>query len=382
LTKKEVLEELSKRLAKDFTYNSGKIMGSMCTKPHPLAVKVYTKYIEKNLGDPGLFPATVEIEKEVIRMIGKIVSNPNAYGHIVSGGAEANILGLWVARNSSKKTKPEVIAPTTAHFSFEKAANLLQFKIVYVNVDENFQVKVEEVEKAISKNTMAIVGVAGSTGLGTVDPIPQLSEIALQKGVYLHVDAAFGGFVIPFLKDLGYKIPDFDFKLPGVMSITIDPHKMGMAPIPAGGIIFRDKSLVKGFGLKIPYLAGGETVSDTLVGTRSGASVCAVWALLKSLNYEGYKKTVQRCMRLTEVLAEGIQRISGVDLVVKPTINVIGIKSEMINVQLIANELRNMGWAISLFNDYIRIVVMPHVTLSSVENFLEDLRKVMGKLSR
>lgn len=375
------MKELKTRLQQGNTYASGRILSSMCTKPHSFAKKVYMRCFEKNLGDPGLFPATAEMEREAIRMLGSLLSNPNVCGCIVSGGTEANILALWAARNLTMKRHREVVLPVSAHFSFDKAADLLGLELIKVRLNERFQADVKAVEKAITPKTVAIVGVAGSTSLGIVDPIPELSEIALAHNIYFHVDAAFGGFVLPFLKELGVYVPDFDFRLPGVCSITIDPHKMGFAPIPAGGILFREASMMKAISTRIPYLAGGEAEQATIVGTRPGASAVAVWALLKHFGREGYKAVIERCMRLTWRLAEGVKEINGVSLVVHPTLNIVGIKSDIIDVRLITRELRRKGWAISLFPGYIQVIVMPHIKLSHIEGFLKDFRTIVKELS-
>ena len=253
-------------------------------------------------------------------------------------------------------------------------------KIVKVGLNSRFQVDVEAVEKAVNSNTIAIVGLAGTTGLGVVDPISQLSEIAVRKNLYLHLDAAFGGFVLPFLKELGFSVPDFDFSLPGVRSITIDPHKMGLAPIPAGGILFRNEKLRKAVAWSVSYLAGGESEQATIVGTRSGASVIAVWALLKHLGTAGYKRIVRSCMRLTWKLAGEIQKINGLDIMTEPVMNIVGIKSEVFDIRRIAKELRLRKWAVSLFPNHIRIVVMPHVHKQHIEEFLEDLKDIVTEL--
>ena len=379
LPKDAVLKELETKLQPDLTYSCGKILGSMCTQPSSFAKQVYLQYLETNLGDPGLFPATAELEKEVIGMLGRMLSSDNASGNIVSGGTEANILAMWAARNLAQKKRNEVIVPVSAHYSFDKAADLLNLKLIKVNLDSNYQMDINEVKKAITPNTVAIVGVAGTTGLGVVDPIPELSEIALDKNIYLHVDAAFGGFVLPFLRNLGYNSTEFDFRLPGVCSITIDPHKMGLAPIPAGGILFRDESLKKAVTLNVSYLAGGHTEQSTVIGTRLGASSIAVWALLMNLGKEGYTQVVRCCLNLTDQLVKGIEQIDGADVVTKPVINVVGIKSDVIDVRVIAQELRQRGWAISLFSNYLRLVVMPHVTSSHIECFLKDLKQIMEK---
>ncbi len=371
---------LEAKLQRDLNYSSGKILCSMCTNPNSFAKQIYQKYLEKNLGDPSLFPASAELEQETVHMLGSLLSNPKASGSIVSGGTEANIIALWTARNLAKKEGGEVIVPFSAHHSFDKASDLLNLKLIKVKLNRRYQMDVKAAEKTITSKTVAIVGVAGTTGLGTVDPIRELSEIALAQNIYLHVDAAFGGFVLPFLEELGYKALDFDFRLPGVCSITIDPHKMGLAPIPAGGILFRDAGMTTAISTKVPYLTGGETEQSTLLGTRSGASAIAVWALLMNLGRAGYRTVVERCLKLTWKLVEGIQQIDGLDIVTKPTLNVIGIKSETIDVRLIFERLRKRGWAVSLFPGYIRIVIMPHTKPSHTKNFLEDLKRILEAL--
>ncbi len=380
LPKNTIVNELEAKLQRDLTYSSGKILCSMCSNPHSFAKQIYRKYLEKNLGDPSLFPASAELEKETIGMLGSLLSNPNACGSIVSGGTEANITALWAARNLAKRERGEIIAPVSAHYSFEKAADLLNLKLIKVKLNRRFQMDVKAAEKSITSKTVAIVGLAGSTGLGVVDPIRELSEIASEQNVYLHVDAAFGGFVLPFLKELGYKPLEFDFSLPRVCSVTIDPHKMGLAPIPAGGILFRDAKMCEAASINVPYLTGGEMNQSTLLGTRSGASAVAVWALLKHLGRAGYAAVVERCLGLTWKLVEGIQRIDGLDIVTEPTMNVVGVKSDTVDVSLVFQELRKCGWAVSLFHNYLRIVVMPHTKPSHIKRFLEEIQRILENL--
>jgi tyrosine decarboxylase/aspartate 1-decarboxylase len=380
LPQNTIRSQLEAKLRKDFSYSSGKILCSMCTNPHSFAKQIYQKYLEKNLGDPSLFLASTELEQETVSMLGSLLSNPEASGSIVSGGTEANIIALWAARNLAKKERGEVIVPISAHHSFDKASDLLNLKLIKVRLNSRFQMYAKAAEKAVTSKTVAIVGVAGSTGLGVVDPLGELSEVASANNVYLHVDAAFGGFVLPFLKELGYEPLDFDFSLPSVSSITVDPHKMGLAPIPAGGILFRDASISEAISMKVPYLSG-ETKESTLLGTRSGASAVAVWALLMHMGRAGYTAVVDRCLKLTWKLAEEIQRTDGVDVVTEPTLNVVGVKSDRIDVHLIFQELRKRGWAVSLFSDYLRIVIMPHTKPSHIKRLLEDLQMIIENLN-
>ncbi|WP_087036496.1 tyrosine decarboxylase MfnA [Thermococcus litoralis] len=378
MSEEEVLAELEERLKIDLTFNSGKILGSMCTYPHPLAQKIIQKYIDRNLGDPGLHKGSKKIEEEAVRMLGELLHLKKAYGNIVSGGTEANILAVRAFRNISNVENPELILPKSAHFSFLKASDLLRVKLVWAELNEDYSVNVKDVESKITDSTIGIVGIAGTTGLGVVDDIPSLSDIAVDYGIPLHVDAAFGGFVIPFAKALGYELPDFDFKLKGVQSVTIDPHKMGMAPIPAGGIVFRRKKYMDAINVLAPYLAGGQIFQATITGTRPGANAIAVWALLKHLGFEGYKRVVKEAMENAYWFAEQIKALDGVYLIREPMLNIVSFGSK--KLKKLEAELKARGWGISAHRGYIRIVMMPHVKREHLEEFLKDLREILRKV--
>jgi len=375
ISKNEVFETLRNFKEQDMTHRSGKILGSMCTCPHEVGVKAYCMFLESNLGDPGLFQGTKTMEDEVIAMLGNLLGKNNVYGHIITGGTEANIMAMRAARNSSGIKNPEIIVPKSAHFSFKKAADMLCLKIKEAKLDDNYCVDVESVNDLLSNHTIAVVGIAGTTELGKVDPIEELSNICFENEIFLHVDAAFGGFSIPFLNEMGYNIPKFDFTLPGVCSITIDPHKMGLTPIPTGGILFRDKSYLDVMSIETPYLT--EDRQSTIVGTRTGASTAATWALMKYLGRNGYRKVAERCMEHTRLLAQGVKD-SGFILVTEPQLNIVAFNSREMTVWEIADRLKERGWAVSIssYPQAIRIIVMPHLNKEHIESFLTDLREI------
>ena len=370
LSSKNIVDALKKIHQKDQSYENGKILCSMCTNPHPIAKKAYQIFLNSNLGDPGLSKGSAQLEKEVIKEMSTLLQCKNAIGFIVSGGTEANMLALLAARNMAKVSQPEVILPQSAHFSFTKICNLLKIKPVYAPLDRSFQVDYSAVEKNVCENTVAIVGTAGTSELGVVDPINELSQIALKNNVWLHVDAAFGGLVIPFLKNDKF---NFDFALDAVKSMTIDPHKMGMAVIPAGGIIFRDSESLDFVKTETPYLT--DDVQYTFSGTRSGASVASAWAVFRFLGIDGFKKIVNSCMENTTVLSKGL-RDAGFYLVVEPTLNIVAFRSQK-NTKSLAEKLWEKGWFVSYVPRYdcIRIVIMPHVKRRHALAFLEDVRE-------
>jgi len=377
--RREISEKLKGFKKMDMTYRSGRILGSMCTGPHEVGVEAYYMFLESNVGDSGLFKGARQIEKEVIEMLGSLLGKKDACGHVITGGTEANIMAMWAARNSKTVTEnPEIIVPKSAHFSFKKASDMLCLKIREAKLDKNYHVDIESVKELISPDTVAVVGIAGTTELGVIDPVEELSNICLEENIYLHVDAAFGGFSIPFLNYAGYNFPKFDFSLSGVSSITIDPHKMGLAPIPTGCILFRDKTYLRSISTETPYLT--EKEQSTVVGTRTGASAAAAWALMKYFGKEGYAELAEKCMRVTELLAEGIEE-SGFKLIRKPELNIVAFKSDEIKVERIAIELEKKGWMVSIsaYPRAIRIVVMPHIKEEHVKEFLKDLYEIYTK---
>lgn len=374
-TRGEIFDELDLRLADDLTYASGRILGSMISAPHPFAEEVYRRYLEKNAGDPGLFPATADLEREAVGILGRLLSHPRARGNLVSGGNEANLLALWAARSLRGDRGRKVIVPSTAHCSYDKAGRILELEIVHVGLDREFRMDMREVRAALDDETIALVGVAGSTDLGAVDPIEELSALAVEHDLHLHVDAAFGGFVLPFLADLGLPSPRFDFGLAGVSTITIDPHKMGLGVQPAGAILYRTQEMLEAVQVDIPYLAGGHTEQTTVTGTRPGAAVLSVWAMLKHMGRLGYREVVRQCMGLTRHFAARVRELEGVEVVVDPTVNIVGVRPTRIGVELLAERLRERGWAVGQFTTHLRIVLLPHLSSEQLEPFLDDLER-------
>jgi len=377
LSQDQVRIHLEKKLEADLRFNSGRILGSMCSSPDPAAADIFSSYLERNIGDPGLHPDLADLEEETIRIIGTLLHNHGTVGAIVSGGTEANLLALWTAKNRTSKQCREVVLPETAHFSFDKAAGLMDLTLLKIPVDRDNRVDIEQYRKAVGPRTMALVGIAGTTGLGAVDPLELISDIAVEKDLYFHVDAAFGGFVLPFLESAGYPYTGsaFDFLLPGVDSITIDPHKMGRAPIPAGCILYRNDDIAGHSTTDVSYLSGGHTRQRTIVGTRSGASVAAVWSLLMMLGFKGYSAVIKKCMHTTHWLKNQIETVEGIRIVMEPVINVLGIQPDRIPAEVLSARLRQRGFALSLFPGFLRISMMPHLSEEHLSRFLEVLQE-------
>lgn len=367
----QIFKELSKAREKDVDLSAGRVFNSMYTRPLSISKKAHMMFIESNLGNPGLFPGTQKLERDVISMLGALLHNKNAAGHIVGGGTEANITAIWIAKSRNTSAK-KVIMPKSAHFSFEKAVQMMDLEPVEIGLDENYRADVGELEDAIQGGGIAAaIGIAGTTALGVIDPIADMAELCRKEGVFLHVDAAFGGFVIPFLKDLGYSVPDFDFSIKGVSSITIDPHKMGLSTFPAGALLVRSKDYLSSISVKTPYLTVEH--QTTISGTRCSASVASTWAAMNFMGRAGYRGVVKQCMDNTHYLERRLGE-AGLRLAAKPTMNVIGVLVR--RPKNIVKAMGTKGWKIGKLDEprCIRLVVMPHNTRKVIDEFVRDFR--------
>lgn len=360
----------------------------MCTHPHKIAVEANRLFIEANLGDLGLFAGASRLEQEVVGMLGELLHAPSidvpfggscessACGYLTTGGTESNIQAVRGMKNlvttgkKELKGAPNIVIPESAHFSFDKVADMMGIEVRRASLDSEFRVDMASIESLIDANTIGLIGIAGNTEFGQIDPIDKLSEIALENELFLHIDAAFGGFVIPFLE----KPQPFDFKLPGVTSIAVDPHKMGLSTIPSGALLFRSASFLDSLKVNTPYLT--TKAQFTLTGTRSGASAAATCAVMKYLGNEGYRKNVQYCMQLTEKLVIEARKI-GFEPLLEPVMNVVALKvpnPDFVREQM----LERFGWNVSITRTprALRLVLMPHNTLEDIEIFVQDLKEV------
>lgn len=343
--------EKSRDLDHDF------ILSSMCTIPHSVAVRAHCMFMETNLGDPGLFPGTFSLEQLLVRRFGSLFHCETAGGYATSGGTESNIQALRLARVQNCRIKePNVIVPESAHFSFKKACDMLSLEIRPAPLNRDFRMDADAAAGLIDKNTVGLVGIAGTTEYGMVDPIAELAKIALQHDLFFHVDAAFGGMVIPFLD----RPAPFDFSLAGVTTIAVDPHKMGMSTIPCGCLITRDPHLLDSLNIDTPYLTVKQEY--TLAGTRPGAPVAGALAVLDYLGTEGMKAVVAGCMKNTGRLIAGMETL-GYTRAVTPDLNVATFSCEKDAVPA--------PWRVSWTRkNHLRAVCMPHVHAGRVEAFL------------
>jgi len=336
-----------------------RVLSSMCTEPHPAAREAAERFLATNPGDPGTYESVAALEERAIGLLGEVTGLPDPEGYVASGGTEANIQAVRIARNRAGTDDPNVVAPASAHFSFTKAADVLGVEYRTAPTTDH-RADPAAMAELVDDDTVCVVGVAGSTEYGYVDPIPELAEVAHEVDALCHVDAAWGGFVLPFTDH------DWSFEDADVDTLTIDPHKMGQAAIPAGGLLARDRSLLDELAIRTPYLESTSQV--TLTGTRSGAGVASAVAAMESLWPEGYREQYDRSMANAEWLADQLAA-RGHD-VVDPDLPLVAAD---LSVPM-TEELRSRGWRVSKTGaDEMRVVCMPHVTRSMLRSFVADL---------
>ena len=336
-----------------------RVLTSMCTEPHPKAREAAERFLATNPGDPGTYQTVAELEAEAVGMLGEIAGLDEPAGYITSGGTEANIQAVRIARNRGDSQRPNVVAPESVHFSFRKAAEVLGVELRTAPTDDH-RANLEAMKELVDGDTVGLIGVAGSTEYGTVDPIPAIAELAEDAGALCHVDAAWGGFYLPFSEY------DWDFSDAAIDTLTIDPHKGGQAAVPAGGLLARSERLFDDLAIDTPYLES--TSQITLTGTRSGAGVASAVAAMESLWPAGYREQYERAMDNAEWLADALASRGH---------EVFGPELPLVTADLsvpMTDELRDRGWRVSKTGaGELRIVCMPHVTRSMLRSFVADL---------
>lgn len=370
--KEDTKRALQRAHERNRSFSSGRILGSMCTQPHPAALAAYRAFMESNLGDARLFPGTKELERRVIERVGGLLHAPATMdGQMTSGGTESNLTALWI--HTQLRNSKTVVVPEHAHFSFQKAASLMDLELEVLPC-RGHVADPTVLPGMLDDDVACVVAVAGTTNTGRVDPVEAIAKRCMEAEVPLHVDAAFGGFVLPFLHRLGLSDTAFDFAIDGVSSISLDPHKMGMSVIPAGLLMLRHGEWFERIAVTATCTHTRRQLS--LLGTRPGAAAAATYAVLHELGWDGYRDVVARCMETTNYAA-GQLRDAGFELVVEPELNVLAVR--MAEAGRVAERLAERGWMVGVNerDGALRLVLMPHVKKTLIDDFVSDLVSVV-----
>lgn len=388
-SKEEILRALEAFRADDVDWRSGRTWAYVYD-PGPEAEEVikqaYMMYLSENGLDPTAFPSALRLETELVAMAAShLRGDENVVGNFTSGGTESILLAVKTARDWARAQRPEIrepemILPVTAHAAFQKAAHYFCVKPVLVAVDPvSFRADPAAIERAITPNTILLVGSAVSYAHGVVDPIREIAEIAQRHGLLFHVDACMGGFLLPYFRRLGAPVPDFEFHIPGVTSISMDFHKYAFAAKGASVILYRNAELRQYQIFTCASWTGYTMVNPTVQSTKSAGPLAAAWAVLHFFGDEGYLRLARTVLEATRYLASEIEKIPGLRLLGKPDMNLIAFTSDEVNVFHIIDEMKARGWYVQPQLGYLGSKENIHLSVNPAnvrwtEALLADLR--------
>ena len=396
LSVEEILSRLNKLSSSDLDPFSGRMFGHTydtgIEELRRLAWKAYELYLSKTMLDFTVYPSILELEREVVAAVASLMNaDEGVVGNFTYGGTESIMLAVKAARDYFTKRNPDrtpsMILPVTGHPAFVKAAEYLGLKVIKVPVDPGtFKVDIEKVKEAIGPDTAMIVGSAPNYPVGVIDDIRALSDIAVDHGKWLHVDACIGGFVLPFLRKLGEPVPDFDFRLEGVTSISVDLHKYGYAPRGSSVILYRSKDYRLNQIFVHASWPGYPLVNTAVLSTRSAGPLAAAWATIHFLGEEGYLKLASMLLRARKAIVSGIREI-GLSILGEPEASIVAFTSDEVNPSLLANAMKKRGWYIQVQpgSRALRLPKSIHLTLSPVHEkvagaFLKDLAEAVEEV--
>jgi tyrosine decarboxylase/aspartate 1-decarboxylase len=366
--------ELTQLCADDHDYGDRSVFNSICSSPLPLAMTVFAAHLETNGGDNRIFPSAQRAQESVTAMLGDLFDLPAAFGVATSGGTEANLLAVyaavrrWQQRNRTDRRAPVLVADN-AHFSFDKIVRLLPVERVALPVGADHRVDPARVAGLVTGDAALLVLTAGTSETGAVDEIAPLAEVAARLGVPVHIDAATGGFLVPFAETLPY----LGFAIPGVSSITVDPHKYGGAPIAAGYLLQRHESDHEALRVRSHY--HGTTDHLGLLGTRSGGPLLATYAALRHLGRHGYQQRASHLFALRDHLIEELGR-AGLPPAYQPDLTVVGFAHPDPSGLQEALQRRGLITSVAHRLDLVRLVVHTHHQAADLSHLVATIVEV------
>ncbi len=309
-------------------------------------------YASSNGLNPMAFQSLKRFETEVVRMTADLLNGDDeVVGIMTSGGTESCLLAVKTYRDMARKKgikRPEMILPESAHVAWEKGAEYFNVKAIHVPLDKGYRMDVDKVKKAITRRTVMILGSAPGYPHGVVDPIEELGALALERNIPLHVDACVGGYLLPFVEQLGYPVPKFDFRVEGVTSISADTHKYGYSAKGASTILYRNMDILEHQMFVFTEWPGGIFASPGLLGTRPGGNIAAAWAAMQAMGKNGYLENAKKIMDTTRELIKGIEAIEGLEIVGKPDMSLVAYRSssKKISIYALGDQMEKKGWHI------------------------------------
>ncbi len=348
-----------------------------------VAKQAYLMYFSENGLGPRAFGSLAKFESEVVAMgLGLLHGGPQACGAMTTGGTESIFLAVKCARDRALARrpgmgKPRIVMPQSAHPAFDKAAYFLGLEPVRTPLGADFRADVAAMRAALTPDTAMLVGSAPSFPHGVVDPIPELAALAREQGTWMHVDACVGGYFAPFARELGADIPDFDFAVEGVTSISADLHKYGYTAKGASTLFFADPEAFALMGYFFDNWPRGQYFTHTLVGTRAGGAIAAAWAVMNYLGKDGYLRVTQRVLATRRAMQTGLDAL-GLPTFGRPELSIFAFGSPSRDMAAVGKGMTARGWTVGYVNDPPGIHHMLNLTHEPVVGqYLSDMKAVL-----
>ncbi|GBP60810.1 Sphingosine-1-phosphate lyase [Eumeta japonica] len=356
LSAEEISEEVKNHVnLGNYDWKNGRVSGAVyhiSQEINKVACDAYALTAYTNPLHADVFPGINKMEAEIVRMAVNLFHGDQiACGTVTTGGTESIMMACKAFRDlaySKGISNPQIVVPSTVHSAFDKAAQYLGLSVKTVPVDPNtFTVDVKAVRNAIGRRTCLIVGSAPNYPYGTMDDISALSEIALEYDVPLHVDACLGGFVAAFMPEAGFDIPPFDFRLPGVASISADTHKYGFAPKGTSVILYRKPEYRHYQYTVTTEWPGGVYGSPTVNGSRAGGLIAACWATLMYVGKQTYVEMTKEIINTCRYIEQELREIDGIFIFGKPATSVVAFGSNRFDIFRLSGLLHEKGWSLN-----------------------------------
>lgn len=388
-SKDQIKTELEAFSGRDLSWRDGKTLAYIYdggADVEEIAKWAYMRYLTENGLDPTVYPSMMLIENELSAMAAAHLGGvPGVVGSFTSGGTESCMLAVKTARDYARAVKPhikepELVLPVTAHAAFHKACHYMDVKKVLVPVDtKTFKALPEAVEKAITPNTIQIVASAVSYAHGVLDPIEPIAAIAKKHNVLFHVDGCIGGFLLPYFKRLGAPLGEFDFRVPGVTSMSMDWHKYAYCPKGASVVLHRSKELRRFQMYAAADWTGYTIINPTIQSSKTGGPMAAAWAVLNFLGDDGYMNFSKRIYGATNTILDGIRKNAGLRLLGEPDLNLIAFTSDEFSCYHIIDEMKARGWYVQPQFGYHGSE--PNVHLSIGQNVFDNAQEFVAALN-
>lgn len=385
-----ILADLARYGDEDPAYKDGRTMSLVyhLDEAHDdFLAQSYGMYSSANGLNPTAFKSLKRFENEIIEAVAELHhGGPDTCGVVTSGGTESCLLAVKTYRDYLRAKRrglwrPEMILPRTAHVAWLKASEYFGVKIRFLPMGKDHRVDISKLKRLINRNTVMVLASAPEYPHGFIEPVEKMAAIASRAGVPLHVDACVGGFIMPFIEKNGRPVPLWDYRVPGVTSISADIHKYGFAAKGASTITYRSMEYMRHQMFVEQDWPGGVFASPALLGTRPGGSYAAAWATLQRFGEEGYKDLAARAMSASDGLKTGIRAIEGLETLGDPPGPLFSYRSTdpEVNIFAVGDQLEKSGWHVDRlqFPDALHAMITAK-HLEVVEDYLRDLREAVS----